>query len=142
MTTFPQPLVKFPQFEKLREFLRLLAALATIGEPFTTPDGIRKALAVVLQLAQFLALGQDFIERVQKILTDERIFQVVLSIVQYLAGALLTTIGPRDSRIRFEAADDSHGTIIEAQDFLEWLPTVLQILELIQRVLDLAQGRN
>jgi hypothetical protein len=142
MHAFPQLLVKFPPFDKLREFLRLLAALASIGEPITTPEGLRKALTVVLQLAQFLGLGQEFIDRVQKILADEHVFQIVLSIVQYLAGVLQMTRGQHDSRIRFVAVDGSLGTIVEAQDFIEWLPFVLQLVDLIQRILDLVQGRN
>jgi hypothetical protein len=142
MHTFPQSLVKLPQFDKLREFLRLLAALASISEPITTPDGLRKALTVILQVAQFLGLDQAFIDRVRTILADEHVFQIVLSIVQYLAGVLQLNRSQRDTRIRFEAVDGSVGTIIEAQDFIEWLPFVLQLVDLIQRILDLVQGRN
>ena len=140
MTTFPILPVRAQGLERLSDILQLIADQR--GGDITSPDGLRRAIEFVSEIAALMGMDEGFIERVRKILADEQVFQVVLSIVQYLGGVLRTAGGPRDSRIRFEAIDDSHGTIIESEDFLEWLPVVLQTLELIQRLLDLAQGRN
>ncbi|MEX2119302.1 MAG: hypothetical protein WD847_06895 [Pirellulales bacterium] len=59
------------QFQRFRELLRLLAALRDISEPLTTPEGLKKAIATLLELAVFLGLDRELVERIRSILSDD-----------------------------------------------------------------------
>ncbi|MEX0710899.1 MAG: hypothetical protein WD278_01030 [Pirellulales bacterium] len=122
------------QFQRFRELLRLLAALRDISEPLTTPEGLKKAIAVLLELAAFLGLDQELVERIRLILSDERVFQLVLAIVGYLAGLLRLNGETGDGRLRLTAVDGQAEFNVETRGFLEWLPFVLQLIELIRRL--------
>lgn len=131
--TMPGPLAA-SQFQRFRDLLRLLAALRDISEPLTTPEGLKKAIAVLLELAVFLGLDQQLVERIRLILSDERVFQLVLAIVGYLAGLLRLDGETGDGRLRLTALDGQGELNVETRGFLEWLPFILQIIELIRRL--------
>ncbi|MEX2120998.1 MAG: hypothetical protein WD847_15510 [Pirellulales bacterium] len=131
--TIATPIVA-KQLERFRELLRLLAALRQISEPLTTPQGLRKAITALLDLAVFLGLDDALVERIRLILFDEGVFQLVLAIVGYLAGVLRLEEGGGDGRLRLMAVDTYAESNVEARGFLEWLPFVLQLIELIRRL--------
>src|SRR5262245_13483052 len=133
--TIVDPSIRPRAFDKLRELLRLIAALRGMKEPLTSPDGLRQALEILLQLAGFAGLDPAVADRLRTILADERVFANVLAIVQYIAGLLALSLDLGEGRVRLSSAGNGAEVFIEAADFFDWLPIVLEIIELLRRLL-------
>jgi hypothetical protein len=119
---------------KLRELLDLLAALREIREPLTSPAGLRASLELLLRLAEFVGIDPAWTDRIRRVLDDERAFDIVLAIVRYLHG-LMTTEEVIQSIAQYNTAAEapSRGEIA-AQDFLDWLPLILEIIALLREL--------
>jgi hypothetical protein len=130
---------------KLRELLGLLAAFRDIREPLTSPDGLRASLELLLRLAEFAGMDRAWTDRVRAILDDPRTFDIVLAIVRYLHG-LIATDEIMQTLAEHYAADNQSGGMpsrgaaagrhdesdIAAQDFVDWLPLILEIISLLR----------
>lgn len=141
MTTMPLLALRAHWLDRLTEVLRLMNLVREMGD-ITSPEGLRKAIQLVLELATRIGLDQKFIERLKTILGNDTEFQIVLVIVRYLSGLLHHTSEPADARLRFTSLDGNSHMDVTARGFLDWLPTVLQILDLIRRVLEALQPRT
>jgi hypothetical protein len=118
---------------KFRELLDLLAAFRDIREPLTSPEGLRASLELLLRLAEFAGIDRAWTDRVRAILDDARTFDIVLSIVRYLHGLIATdqimqTLG------EYYAADNQSNGDLAAQDFVDWLPLILEIISLLREL--------
>ena len=112
---------------KLRELLDLLAALRDIREPLTSPEGLRASLELLLRLAEFAGVDHAWTDRIRKILDDPRAFDIVLAIVRYLHGLL-------ETEQVVQAIAERNATDVAAQDFLDWLPLILEIIALLREL--------
>jgi len=136
----PQPLpilaLPVPGFtSKLRELLDLLAALRDIREPLTSPAGLRSSLELLLRLAEFAGVERAWTDRVRRILDDQGAFDIVLAIVRYLHGLMATEEIARSIAQYDVVAQDTASTgDIAAQDFLDWLPLILEIIAFLREL--------
>lgn len=119
---------------KLRELLDLLAALRAIRDPLTSPEGLRASLELLLRLAEFVGVDRAWTDRIRSVLDDPRAFDIVLAIVRYLHGLMES-----EQVVRLIAENDAAGverlagdSDIAAQDFLDWLPLILEIIALLR----------
>lgn len=117
---------------RLRDLLRLLSELRALRDPLTSPEGLRQAIELVLRLATTFGLDQSLADSLRTIISDERIFQLVLAVIRYVAGVLQLEGEMADGRLRFNSLDSAQATEVEMRSFLEWLPIVIQLLELIR----------
>ena len=112
---------------KLRDLLALLALFREITDPITSPQGLRQALAVLIRFAEMLGIDDAWLDRVRSIVLDDAVFNIVLAIVQYLAG-----VATRNEAGEVHALGEAgQEIVIDAQSFLEWLPLVVQLLALL-----------
>jgi hypothetical protein len=124
---------------KLRELLDLLAALRAIREPLTSPEGLRASLELLLRLAEFAGVDRAWTDRIRRILDDQRAFEIVLAIVRYLHGLIATEEIVRSIAQYNTSAHDAVSTAdIAAQDFLDWLPLILEIIAFLRELRRLA----
>ena len=114
---------------KLRDLLDVIAALRRIQQPINTPNGLRQAVQLLARVAELLGLDSRWTARLQSILDNPAVFDVVLAIVQYVSQQLAD-----DRRDNGEIAALAEPTMlsINAQGFAEWLPMVLQIVDLLR----------
>ena len=112
---------------KFRELIDLLAALRDIREPLTSPEGLRASLELLLRLAEFAGVDHAWTDRIRKILDDPRAFDIVLAIVRYLHGLL-------ETEQVVQAIAERNATDVAAQDFLDWLPLILEIIALLREL--------
>jgi hypothetical protein len=117
---------------KLRELLDLLAALRDIREPLTTPEGLRASLELFLRLAEFAGVDHAWTDRIRKVLDDPRAFDVVLAIVRYLHGLIATEQIMQVIAEHNAASAETSSTDVAAQDFIDWLPLILEIIALLR----------
>ncbi len=110
---------------KLRELLDLLAALRDIRDPLTSPEGLRASLEPLFRLAEFAGVERAWTDRVRNVLDDPRAFDIVLAIVRYLHGLM-------DTEQVVQSIAEHNATDVAAQDFLDWLPLILEIIALLR----------
>ena len=116
---FPPPaLGKLIQVVDLLEQLR--AAAATIG----TADGLRNVVNLFGQLGQLVGVDSAWTSKLQTILADQQVFDIVLAIVKYVESLLAAK--PQTGSVTTTA------TTIDAQDFADWLPLIMQFMRLLQ----------
>ncbi|HEY2883212.1 MAG TPA: hypothetical protein VGJ15_12280 [Pirellulales bacterium] len=84
--TATQP-IKAELFENLgalRNLLDLLAGLRNLSDPFGSPDGLRGAIALLLNLGTTLGLDAKWLAWLQSVLDNSQLFNIVLAIGSYL----------------------------------------------------------
>lgn len=110
----------------VRELLELIAAARRMQEPLTTAAGLRAALALVVRLLELVGLDPAWRTRLEAILADERVFRIVLALVQGIFGTLDDASDPA-FRVRAEAAE---AVVLDTQSLVDWLPVVVQLVRL------------
>lgn len=122
-TLLLRPLAAEPA-RRLRDFLSLLAAVRDLRDPLTSEQGLRAALEILARLAELLAIDPDWIQRLRLALANERVFRIVLAIVQYAASLIGEEGEPSAAALEADALS------LDAQTFSHWLPLVLELLTL------------
>jgi hypothetical protein len=113
----------------LQSLLALLKKLQQLAEPLATADGLRQAIQMLVELGTAAGLNSAWISRLQSLLTDSSAFNTVLSIIAYIESfsSPATTMA---GDVKAANAD----LAIDAQALADWLPLVIQILQLIQSI--------
>ena len=123
--------VKFEQLGVMRDVLELIGRIRQIQDPITSPEGLRQTIELILHFAELLGVSSNLTDRLRQILSDENVFHIVLGIVRFLLGA--AGVETEDGKLRAAFADGT-ATVIEPQDFLSWLPIVVQLINLIRLI--------
>jgi hypothetical protein len=121
LRSFPPAL---PGNVNLQSLLALLKKLQLLAEPLATADGLRQAIEILVQLGTAAGLNSALLSRLQSLLTDQNGFNSVLSIIAYIESLLGSGA----------AVSASEELAIDAQSLADWLPIVIQILQLIQSI--------
>ena len=128
---FPPPLSV-----KLGSVLDWLDELRAAAAALATPDGLKRAVAILIDIAEALGLDAAWTARLQTILSDPAVLAVALVIVQFL-DSLLGASGQPASATDSPATDT---VTLDAQAFADWLPIVMQILQVIEQLLGKGAG--
>jgi hypothetical protein len=123
-TTIVPAQFSFSSLANLRQIVGLISNLGSLERPLT-PDGLKQALEIVIQLANLIGVDPAWSGRVQAILDDPRVFNIVLAIVQYLSGL---------AQPATNAAVSSQTVVVDEQSFSQWLPIVVEIVGLLQQI--------
>ena len=128
----PLATTPFAFMGRVRDLLDLLADVRAIDGPWTTAAGLRKVIELVLKLADMAGVNDHWTERLRAAVADERLFQVLLAVVRYVAG--LAGREMADGAVRVSLADDGEEVVVDAQSFLLWLPLVIQLINLVRNL--------
>jgi hypothetical protein len=123
-----QSLYRASRFALLRDLLALLAAVRAIERPLSSPDGFREVLVLVIRLVEKLGLDPSWTDRLRKVLDDDRLFNVVWAIAQYVLGL----VDLDDDTAAVNASSDA--PVLDAQALVDWLPLVLEIIRLLREL--------
>ncbi len=74
------PLVALP---RLRDLLLLFGSLRDLSQPLTTPAGLRQALGAVLQFARLAGLDTAIAARLQSLLQNDQLIDLLLAAVKF-----------------------------------------------------------
>lgn len=117
----------------LSSLLALLKKLQQLAEPLATAAGLREAIGLLVQLGGAAGLNAAFLTNLESLLTDSSAFNTVLSIIAYLES--LGTTNPPTGRPHGCDRDSAPTDLtINAQSLADWLPVVIQILQLIESI--------
>lgn len=116
------------RLSRLRELLSQLASLGGIGESLGSPEGLERLLELALKLAELAGVEESIVELLKKVLADERLLVFLSGILGRVFGRRAADsqppAGPRGIAAHDEPDMAAHG-------FSEWLPLVLQLLQLL-----------
>lgn len=117
---------------RLRELAGIVRAIRGLVEPITSPEGLRKAIDLVVRLARLLGVDASLLDRLQSILDDESLLRMVLAILQYVSGIA----GGAEERgaLRVALADTRQVVRVEAAALVDWLPLVIALLNLLREI--------
>ena len=115
--------------QELHDVLALLALAPDLREPLTTESRLRQAIEIMLWLADRLGIDPEWVDRLRLVLANEHVFRIVLAIAQYVSSILDENFDEAEAaRLKFSQAS------IDGQTFLQWLPLVLELISLWQRL--------
>jgi hypothetical protein len=136
--------LSIPQFPpvkiaKLSSLLDLLDELRQAAASLATPEGLQNAIGLLIKIAEALGMDAAWAEQLQTILSDQNIFEVVLAIVRFLNSLLPGGGQPASATATVASAAVASAAVpatvtLDAQAFIDWLPIVIQILQLLQQV--------
>lgn len=129
-TTIAVPLLAADRLQRLGRLAKLFQLLRSVSGPITTPENLRQTLSTLLEVAGLVGLDQEWIDRIEHILNDENVFQIVLAVVRALSGWSGSVGG--DNQMRVSSA--SQQVTVNAQAFVDWLPVVVQLNQLLHQL--------
>ncbi len=129
-TTIAVPMLAADRLQRLSRLAKLMQLLRTFSGPLTTPENLRQALNTLLEVAGLVGLDDEWVNRLEQILNDENVFQIVLAIVRALSGWSGAVGG--DNQLRVSSV--SQQVTVHAQAFVDWLPIVVQLIQLLRQL--------
>jgi hypothetical protein len=132
MTQPSAPTNAFDGLSTLRQALQLLANIRNLAQPLASAAGLEQALTSLVQLANLLGVDTTWTARLQSILADPAVFNVVLLIVQHLlgSGSQPGTASPSPS----PATEQTQAIVLDQQTLSQWLPFITEIISLIRQI--------
>ncbi len=125
-------LTSLTRFSRIRHALAVISALRRVRQPFTSAQGLKQSLELLLQLGRATGVERSALAPLQRMVEDEEAFQVVWAIVQYLGGLVCHEHGAAGTLTL--TARDGNQTSIPAAAFFRWLPLVVQVMSLLRQI--------
>jgi hypothetical protein len=129
---FPMPrtanLSPLFRFISLRDLLDLIALLRDFREPLGSPEGLRRAIDLLLKLGQSLGVDPALLARLNAIANNPQVFDLLLAVVRF-ALSLVDQASP-------SASDETplqSSIAIQSLNLADWLAIVMQLVELLRR---------
>jgi hypothetical protein len=119
-------------WSRLRELLQVISDLQDIDAPLTSPEGLRRAVELVLKLGELLGLDAAWLDRLRPILADDGVLNIVLAVWQFVLGARHEFSS--DDAIRCRVAGVEGPVVVTQQSLADWLPIVVQLISLLRIV--------
>src|SRR5262249_23169508 len=80
--------LSLPDLRTLAEILDLLAQLCNLNEPLSSPDGLRAAMDLVLQLGAAAGINANWLAWLRENLEQPPVFDIVLALAAYLSSII------------------------------------------------------
>jgi hypothetical protein len=134
-------------FGRIGDLLSLLRGVRNLPE-LDTPEGLKAAFELVVQVGDMLGLDPDFLERIRQALDDEELLGVLAAIARYVLGlmsgseqvATVQDLNTGDSVTVL--VDRDNEKVVTNQSIATWLPLILQVIGLVRHIRDsFGQGK-
>lgn len=119
-------------WSRLRELLQAIADLQDLDAVLTTPDGLRRAVELVLRLGELLGLDAAWLDRLRPIVTDDGVLRIVLAVWEFVLGARHEV--DADEAVRCRVSGVEAPVVVTQQALADWLPIVVQLISLLRIV--------
>jgi hypothetical protein len=110
----------------LRELFDLLTLLRDFREPLSTPEGLHRAIDVLLKLGQSLGLDPALLTKLRTIADDPHVFEILLAVVRFA----LSFVNQPQTTI----AQDPTNASTQSLNVTDWFALLMQLLELVRRM--------
>ena len=119
-------------WSRLRELLQAIADLQDLDAALTSPDGLRRAVELVLRLGELLGLDPAWLDRLRPIVTDDGVLRIVLAVWQFVLGSRHEVAADETVRCRVSGVEEP--VVVTQQALADWLPIVVQLISLLRIV--------
>jgi hypothetical protein len=110
----------------LQQALKLLACIRNLAQPLTSAAGLEQALTSLVQLANLLGVSAAWTARVQSILADPAVFNLVQLMVLQLLGSGSQPATPSPS--------PAPAAVFNEETLNQWRPLSTEIIGLIRQI--------
>jgi hypothetical protein len=117
-------------FGQLRDWLELLAAIRNFNQPIDSPEGLRQAIAIVVQLGEALNLDPAWLAKFRAALENPAVFDIVLAVERYVLRLIAAT-SQTAPQFGGESIIDIRA---QALGLHEWLTLLVEVLQLLGRL--------
>jgi hypothetical protein len=113
----------------LRDLFDVLAMLRDFREPLASPEGLRRAVDLLLKLGESLGLDRALLAKVREFADDPHVFEIVLAVLRFT----LSFVGqdPQSTIAQSTLTDDATAQSLSIAD---WFALVMQLLELLRKL--------
>lgn len=118
----------FERLTKLRDLLDLVAAVRDLDEPFGSVEQFRRLIDQVTRLGAFFGVDQTWLDRWESLLADDDLVAAVLAVARYVLSLTAKSATASDANDAFPAV------VIDRQRYADWLPLVVEFLQLVLRL--------
>ena len=112
--------------------MQAIADLQDLDVALTSPEGLRRAVELVLRLGELLGLDAAWLDRLRPIVTDDGVLRIVLAVWQFVLGARHGV--DADEAVRCQVAGVETPVVVTQQALADWLPIVVQLISLLRIV--------
>ncbi|MBA4019542.1 MAG: hypothetical protein C0483_20455 [Pirellula sp.] len=113
---------------QLRELLDLVNDVRALDDPFAAPESFRRLITLVVRLGSAVGFDSVALERFEQLLTDDNLVAAVLAITHYvLRSTGFRTVG-------LQATSNFAPLVVDAQSYAEWLPLVIELVQLVRKL--------
>lgn len=118
---------------QLRELLDLVNEVRALDDPFASPDDFRRLITLVVRLGSACGFDSAWLERFERLLTDDDLVAVVLAVTHYvLRGVGLQATGVPSTNM--PTASNPQPLVVDAQSYADWLPLVIELVQLVRKL--------
>jgi len=128
--TIPLPGLAADRLQRIARLNQLLRLLRGLTGPLADPENLRSTLYLLLEIGRLVGLEPEWLERLERIVGDDRVFAIVLAIVRAVSGWTSALEAKGQLSVRSAAA----GETVAAQGFFDWLPIVVEIIHLLRQL--------
>jgi hypothetical protein len=130
--TRPNHLSPLFRFASLRDLLDLLAMLRDFREPLSSPEGLRRAIDLLLKAGESLGVDSALLAKLRSIADDPHVFEIALAVLRY---ALSFVNQASQSAIALDQSSDAIPSDVSVQSLglAEWFALLMQLIELLRR---------
>ena len=129
----PAKLSPLFRFASLRELLDLLAMLREFREPLGSPEGLRRAIDLLLKAGESLGVDPALLANLRAIADDPHVFEIALAVLRY---AMSFVSQASQSVIALDQTSDAAQTEMSTASLgvAEWFALLMQLVELLRRL--------
>ena len=132
-TTLSVRSAAWQRLAQLRELLDLVNEVRALADPFASPDDFRRLITLVVRLGSAFGFDSAWLERFERLLTDDDLVAVVLAVTHYVlrsTGLQVASISPTNSH----SASNLQPLVVDAQSYADWLPLVIELVQLVRKL--------
>lgn len=122
-TTLSVRSAAWQRLAQIRELLDLVNEVRALDDPFASPDDFRRLITLVVRLGSAFGFDSAWLERFERLLTDDDLVAVVLAITHYV----LHSTGVK-------ATNAVEPLVVDAQSYADWLPLVIELVQLVRKL--------
>ncbi len=127
--------LSLPDLATLAELLELLAKLCDLNQPLTTPDGLRNAIELALQLGAAAGIDATWLAWLRENVEQPPVFDIVLAVVAFLSSI----VEPSSTNSAIHAWRNAPRTSATAAppsiSLSQWLLLIGSLVSLLQKIL-------
>ncbi len=117
------------RFVSMRDLLDLFTLLRDFREPLASPEGLQRAIQLLLKIGESLGIDPALLARLRSIAEEPHVFEILLAVLRYALSLFDQT--PQSTGDDTVTRDNIS---IQSLSLADWFAIVMQLIELLRRL--------